>query len=87
MSLMAWRGSSDDEPPVEVKPVARFIDDLTYLTQLTQADTPPRQLYRAKHAAALFVIGNARLVVILDGSICNVWEFVLVQTYSLVESY
>ena len=58
-SLMARRGSSDDEPPVEVRPVARFIDDLTYLTQLTRADTPPRQLYRAKHAAALFVIGDA----------------------------
>ena len=56
MSLMARRGCCDDEPPVEVKPVARFIDDLAYLTQLTQADTPPRQLYRAKHAAALFVI-------------------------------
>ena len=57
--LMALRGSSDDKPPVEVKPVARFIDDLAYLTQLTQADTPPKQLYRAKHALALFVIGNA----------------------------
>jgi hypothetical protein len=56
---MARQGSSDDEPPVEVRPVARFIDDLTYLTQLTRADTPPRQLYRAKHAAALFVIGDA----------------------------
>jgi hypothetical protein len=33
------------------------------------------------------VAGRGRLVVILDGSICNVWEFVLVQTYSLVESY
>ena len=59
MSLMARRGCCDDEPPVEVKPVARFIDDLAYLTQLTQADMPPRQLYRAKHAAALFVIGDA----------------------------
>jgi hypothetical protein len=58
-SLMARRGCSDDEPPVEVKPVARFIDDLAYLTQLTQADTPPKQLYRAKHASALFVIGDA----------------------------
>jgi len=59
VSLMARRGCCDDEPPVEVKPVARFIDDLAYLTQLTQADMPPRQLYRAKHAAALLVIGDA----------------------------
>ena len=59
VSLMALRGSGDNEPPVEVKPVARFIDDLAYLTQLTQADTPPKQLYRAKHVSALFVIGNA----------------------------
>ena len=59
VSLMAQRGCCDDEPPVEVKPVARFIDDLAYLTQLTQADMPPRQLYRATHAAALFIIGDA----------------------------
>jgi len=59
VSLMAQCGSSNGEPPVEVKPVARLIDDLAYLTQLTQADTPPKQLYRAKHVSALFVIGDA----------------------------
>ena len=60
MSLMALCGlCADNEPPVEVKPVARFINDLAYLNQLTQVDTPPKQLYRAKHASALFVIGNA----------------------------
>ncbi len=58
VSLIARRGSGGDEPPMEVKPVARFINDLTYLTQLTQADTPPKQLYQGKHVAALFVIGD-----------------------------
>jgi hypothetical protein len=58
-SLMAQRGSYDKEPPLEVKPVPRFIQDLAYLAQLTEADTPPRQLYWASHSAALFVIGNA----------------------------
>ena len=57
--LMALHGSGNNEPPVEVKPVARFIDKPAYLTQLIQADTPPKQLYRAKHASALFVIGDA----------------------------
>jgi hypothetical protein len=56
---MAQRGSGDEEPPLEVKPVPRFIQDLAYLTQLTKADTPQRQLYRARHSAALFVIGDA----------------------------
>ena len=44
---------------MEVKLVPRFIEDLSYLTQLTKADTPPRQLYQARHTAALFVIGDA----------------------------
>ncbi len=44
---------------MEVRPVSRFIDNLAYLAQLTEADAPPRQLYRARHAAALFVIGDA----------------------------
>jgi hypothetical protein len=56
---MAQQGSCDKEPPLEVKPVPRFVQDLAYLTQLTKADTPPWQLYRARHSAALFVIGNA----------------------------
>ena len=57
MALCGW--CANDKPPVEVKPVARFINDLAYLNQLTQVDTPPKQLYRAKHASALFVIGDA----------------------------
>ena len=44
---------------MDVRPVARFLHDLEYLAQLTEADTPPRQLYRARHTAALFVIGDA----------------------------
>ena len=57
--LMALRGSGNNGPPVKVKSVARFIDNLAYLTQLTQADTLPKQLYRAKYGSALFVIGDA----------------------------
>jgi hypothetical protein len=57
--LMALCGSCAEEPPLEVKPVQKFIHNLTYLTRLMEADAPPRQLYRARHAAALFVIGNA----------------------------
>jgi hypothetical protein len=56
---MAQRGSCNKEPPLEVKPVPRFIQDLAYLTQLTKADTLPHQLYWARHSAALFVIGDA----------------------------
>ena len=47
------------ELPVEVKPAHRHMADLDYLVQLTAADVTPRQLYRAKHTAALFVIGDA----------------------------
>ena len=60
-SLMALRGSGDDKPPVEVKPVSRFMDDLAYLSLLTEGGTPPKQLYQAKHASALFVIGDASM--------------------------
>jgi hypothetical protein len=45
VSLMALCGSNNKEPPVEVRPVPSFINDLAYLAQLTKADTPPRQLY------------------------------------------
>ena len=47
------------EPPMEVKPVPRFLDDLVYLQDLVKPETPPRQLYCAKHPSALFVIGDA----------------------------
>jgi hypothetical protein len=54
-------GSEDwmEEAPVDVRPVARFLHNLEYLMQLTEACTPPRQLYRARHTAALFVISIA----------------------------
>jgi hypothetical protein len=48
-----------NEPPVNVRLAPRFLQDLKYLSQLMDAETPPRQLYRAKHLAALFVIGGA----------------------------
>ena len=44
---------------MEVTPVPRFLDDLDYLQCLTEPEAPPRQLYQAKHACALFVIGDA----------------------------
>jgi hypothetical protein len=59
VSFMALQRSGAKELPLEVKPVQRFIHNLAYLTQLREADTPPQQLYRARHAAALFVIGDA----------------------------
>jgi hypothetical protein len=48
-----------DEPLVHVTPAPRFLQDLKYLSWLMDADMPPRQLYRAKHSTALFVIGDA----------------------------
>jgi len=42
-----------------VTPVPGFLQDLKYLSQLMDADTPPRQLYQAKHSTAWFVIGDA----------------------------
>ncbi len=48
VSLMALHASSGEEPPLDVTPVPRFIDDLAYLTQLTEVEGPPRQLYRSK---------------------------------------
>ena len=48
-----------DEPPVHVTPAPRFLQDLKHLSQLIDVDTPPRQLYQAKHSTALFVIGDA----------------------------
>ena len=48
-----------DDPPVHVTPAPRFLQDLMYLSQLMDADMPPRQLYRSKHSTALFVMGDA----------------------------
>ena len=58
-SLMSRTENWTEEAPVDVRPVARFLQDLEYLAQLTEAHTPPRQLYRARRTAALFVIGDA----------------------------
>ena len=44
---------------VHVTPVPRFLQDLKYLSQLMDAEMPPRQLYQAKHSTALFIIGDA----------------------------
>ena len=35
------REGRPDEPPVHVLPAPRFLQDLTYLSQLMDADTPP----------------------------------------------
>ena len=59
VSLMSRTEDRTEEAPVDVRPVARFLQDLEYLTQLTEGCAPPRQLYRARHTAALFVIGDA----------------------------
>ena len=44
---------------MDVRLVAEFLHDLEYLAQLTEADSPPRQLYRARNTAALFGICDA----------------------------
>jgi hypothetical protein len=49
---------SSDEPPGDVRPVARLRRDIACLLELTKSPQPPRQLYRAKHVTA-FVIGDA----------------------------
>ena len=59
LPLMTRSENWTEEAPVDVQPVARFLQDLGYLAQLTEAHKPPRQLYRAKCTAALFVIGDA----------------------------
>jgi hypothetical protein len=48
-----------NELPVNMRPAPRFLQDLKYLSQLMDAEMLPRQLYQAKHLAALFVIGDA----------------------------
>jgi hypothetical protein len=53
------RSAREHEPPVDVRPAARLLQDLVYLQQLTEAKAPPRQLYQAKRSTALFVIGDA----------------------------
>ena len=58
-SLMSRTENWMEEAPMDVRPVARFLQDIEYLAQLTEAHKTPRQLYRARRTAALFVIGNA----------------------------
>ncbi|KAL3786657.1 hypothetical protein ACHAW5_001375 [Stephanodiscus triporus] len=48
-----------DEAPGDVRPVPRLPRDIDCLLELTKAPEPPRQLYRAKHVMAFFVIGDA----------------------------
>ena len=59
VSLMSRTENWTEEAPVHVRPVARFLRDLNFLAQLAEAGAPPRQLYRARHTAALFVIDDA----------------------------
>ncbi len=47
------------EAPVKVHPVPRLARDVDCLLELTSALDPPRQLCRAKHVMAFFVIGDA----------------------------
>jgi hypothetical protein len=48
-----------DEAPGEVQAVPRLRRDVNCLLELTKSPQPPRQLYRAKHVVAFFVISNA----------------------------
>ena len=50
---------SPEEAPGDVRPVPRFARDVACLIELTKTPGPPRQLYRAKHVMAFFVIGDA----------------------------
>jgi hypothetical protein len=56
---LPYEPATGEEPPLEVTPVPRLLDDLDYLQRLTEPEAPPRQLYRANRACALFVIGDA----------------------------
>jgi hypothetical protein len=51
--------SQEREPLVDMRPASRFLQDLAYLCLLMKPEAPPQQLYRAKRAVALFVIGDA----------------------------
>ncbi len=42
-----------------MRPVPRFRRDVACLLELTESREPPKQLYRAKHVMAFFVIGDA----------------------------
>jgi hypothetical protein len=53
------RAHSPDEAPGDVRAVPRLGRDIACLIELTKTPEPPRQLYRAKHVMAFFVIGDA----------------------------
>ena len=42
-----------------VRLVPRFWRDVACLLELTELHKPPKQLYRAKHVMAFFIIGDA----------------------------
>ena len=53
------QGPEEGAAPETVMPVERYLQDLEYLRELTSTVTPPKQLYRAAHQSAFFVIGDA----------------------------
>ncbi len=57
-SQEAWERQScpGDEAPEVVRLVPRFRRDVACLLELTDLHIPPKQLYRAKHTMAFFVI-------------------------------
>jgi hypothetical protein len=57
--LPGHQGLDMGEAPGNVMPVPRFHKDVEFLLDLTEPLELPRQLYRAKHALAFFVIGDA----------------------------
>ena len=57
--LPGHQGLDVEEAPGNVAPAPRFRKDVDFLLELTEPLEPPKQLYRAKHALAFFVIGDA----------------------------
>jgi hypothetical protein len=53
------QGPEEGAAPETVMPVEWYLQDLEYLRELTSTVTPPKQLYRAVHQSAFFVIGDA----------------------------
>jgi hypothetical protein len=57
--LPGHQGLDMEEAPGNVAPAPCFRKDVDFLLELTEPLEPPKQLYRAKHALAFFVIGDA----------------------------
>jgi hypothetical protein len=55
----AMARQAPNEAPEGVQAVPRLARDVECLMELSKSTEPPRQLYRAKHAVAFFVIGDA----------------------------